>query len=93
MKSKKSIIPIVLGIFLIVSVMGSAFAEPASTCPSSFAGSLVVGASSTTVHVNDTFTITVTAGNFGAGDWENVMIYAPIPEGLQYISQCHAGYK
>ena len=86
MKLKRSIILIVLGIFLTVSAMGSAFAEPTSTCPYSFEGSLYDYVSSTTVHVNDTFTITVTAENSGLGDWENVMIYAPIPEGLQYIS-------
>jgi uncharacterized repeat protein (TIGR01451 family) len=81
MKLKKSIIPIVLAIFLIVLAMGPVFAYPPS-----FAGDLSVDASPTTVHVNDTVTLTVTAENSGLGDWENVMIYAPIPAGLQYVS-------
>ena len=57
-----------------------------SNSPATFYGTINDYADSYDVHVGDTFTITVSADNSGLGDWENVLLYAPIPTGLQYIS-------
>lgn len=61
-----------------------------STAPldptSLFLGSLSLGTSETTAHVNDTVQIVVTMTNTGLVDWSPVSIYIPIPNGLQYVS-------
>lgn len=74
MNTIKSIIPVVLIFFLIFSAVDPAFAD------------LSVEVYPTTVHVNSTVTITVTASNDGLLDWYPVEIYAPIPDGLEFLS-------
>ena len=51
-----------------------------------FSGYLTVQVVPTTAHVNDTVQIIVTATNNGLVDWCPLTIYAPVPEGLQFIS-------
>jgi Domain of unknown function DUF11 len=51
-----------------------------------FSGSLSVQIIPTTAHVNDTVQIIITATNNGMVDWCPLTIYAPVPEGLQFVS-------
>jgi len=77
----RSIKPIILAMVLLVIVsssMGFAFAQ--------FSGYLSVEFDQTTAGVGDTVTMTVTASNEGLDSWYPVMIYAPIPSGMQYVS-------
>lgn len=74
MKSVKFIIQALLLFILIFSIAEPTFAE------------LNVEVSPTSANVGDTVTITVSASNDALVDWYPVIIVAPIPEGLQYIS-------
>lgn len=49
-------------------------------------GNLFVEFNQTTANVGDTISITVTAVNNGLFDLSPVKVYAPLPEGLQFIS-------
>lgn len=49
-------------------------------------GSLYVKFLQNTAHVNDTVQIEVTASNNGFCDWCPLMIYVPVPNGLQFLS-------
>ena len=51
-----------------------------------FSGYLSVQFVPTTAHVNDTVQIIITATNNGLVDWCPLTIYAPVPDGLQFIS-------
>ncbi|HEX3013864.1 MAG TPA: chitobiase/beta-hexosaminidase C-terminal domain-containing protein [Methanobacterium sp.] len=90
MKSMKFISLAALLFVLIFATAGSASAYNGTTTaldPTTlFSGYIVVGFNQTTAHVNDTVLITVTANNNGLVNWSPVKIYAPIPDGLQYVS-------
>jgi uncharacterized repeat protein (TIGR01451 family) len=51
-----------------------------------FSGSLSIGVSQSTVKVNDTVQIIVTATNTGLVDWCPVKIYMPVPPDTQFVS-------
>lgn len=51
-----------------------------------YSGSLSVGVSQQTVHVNDTVQIVVTATNTGLVDWCPLKIYMPVPSDTQFVS-------
>lgn len=70
----KLIIQLLLVFVLIFSIMEPSFAD------------VTVEVSPTTAHIGDTVTITVTASNDYLLDFSPVVVYAPIPEGLQYLS-------
>lgn len=74
MKAVKFTIQALLLFILIFSVIGPSFAE------------LNVEFNSTTAHVGDTVTITVSASNDALVDWYPVIVAAPIPDGLKYLS-------
>lgn len=75
MRVIKSLIPALLMFVIAFFAMGSAFAEIS-----------VEMEPKTNLHVGDTVTITVTASNDMIFDWYPVKVYAPIPNGLQYVS-------
>ena len=49
-------------------------------------GHLFVLANQTTANVNDTVSIIDTVDNLGMINWQNVLVYIPIPKGLEYLS-------
>ncbi|MGF7118608.1 Ig-like domain-containing protein [Methanobacterium oryzae] len=49
-------------------------------------GYINVGFNQTTAHVGDTVNIIVTVTNPSVEDWSKVSVYAPIPDGLKYVS-------
>jgi len=51
-----------------------------------YSGSLSVGVSQSTVHVNDTVQIVVTATNTGLVDWCPLKIFMPVPSDTQFVS-------
>lgn len=51
-----------------------------------FSGYLTVSVNPQVAHVGDTVTITIIATNNGLVDWCPLKIYAPVPEGLQFLS-------
>ena len=51
-----------------------------------FSGSISEEFSQSTAHVGDTVTLTITASNDGLVDWDPVVVSAPIPAGLEFIS-------
>ena len=51
-----------------------------------YSGSLTIQIDPTTVHVNDTIEIIVTATNSGLVDWGQLKIFMPVPAGTQYVS-------
>lgn len=51
-----------------------------------FNGALSVSLNETTLHVGDTVTLTIHPRNYGESDWENVLIYTPVPKGFKYVS-------
>lgn len=77
MKFKKSVISMFLVCTLVFSIMGSASATY---------GALSVEISPSNANVGDTVTIYVSVENDDIKDWENVKLYVPIPEGLQFES-------
>ena len=97
----KSSISIILILFMILTSIGLVSADPGNTTDTGynstniilpidptalFMGSLSVKLNPTTLHVNDTVQIIITATNTGLVDWGNLTIYAPVPAGLQFIS-------
>lgn len=74
MKAIKFTIQSLIMLILIFSTIGVAFAD------------INVEISPTTAHVGDIVTITVSASNDDLVDWSPVIIYAPIPDGLKYLS-------
>jgi uncharacterized repeat protein (TIGR01451 family) len=78
MRSIKPFISVIVLLVIISSNMGLVFAQ--------FSGYLTVEFDKTTANVGDTVTMTVTASNEGLDSWYPVMIYAPIPSGMQYVS-------
>jgi uncharacterized repeat protein (TIGR01451 family) len=93
----KSAIKILL-ILMIISSLGAVYAGPNGSNNSTngiiypmdptllFSGSLYVGVSQSTVKVNDTVQIIVTATNTGLVDWCPVKIYMPVPPNTQFVS-------
>lgn len=75
MKAMKLIIQLLLMFVLVFSIMAP-----------SFAAAIYVEVNPTTAKVGDTVTITVTVNNDYIVDLCPVTVYAPIPEGLQYMS-------
>lgn len=75
MKAMKLIIQLLLMFVLVFSIMAP-----------SFAASIYVELNPTTAKVGDTVTITVTVNNDYVVDLCPVIVYAPIPDGLQYMS-------
>ena len=74
MKSIKSIIQFIFMLILVFSLAEPSFAD------------LYVEVTPSTAHVGDIVTITVTASNDGLVNWSPVVIYAPIPDELEYLS-------
>jgi uncharacterized repeat protein (TIGR01451 family) len=62
------------------------FSAIAPVLADDFSGTLTVNIDRTSLKVGDTVNIYVIASNDGLGDWTNLKIYAPIPQGLQYVS-------
>ena len=86
-----NVISCTLLVFALISIIGSVNANSISglnvTDPiPGFGGKLSVSLNETTLHVGDTVTLTIHPQNYGESDWENVLIYAPIPEGFKYVS-------
>ena len=88
----KSIIPLLLIFFMGLSSLGLVAADNDTNIilpvdPTHlFMGSLTVKLNQTTLHVNDTVQISITATNNGLVDWGDLTIYAPVPAGLQFLS-------
>lgn len=74
MKAMKLIIQLLLMFVLVFSIMAPSFAA------------IYVELNPTTAKVGDTVTITVTVNNDYVVDLCPVIVYAPIPDGLQYVS-------
>ncbi len=51
-----------------------------------YSGLLTIQVSQSTVHVNDTVEIVVTATNTGLVDWCPLKIYMPVPPGTEFVS-------
>ena len=56
-------------------------------------GHLFVLANQTTANVNDTVSIIDTVDNLGMINWQNVLVYIPIPKGLEYLSYSLPSYN
>ncbi len=94
MKLIKPIISILLAIISIFLVMGAIYAPDTmvngyvvtSDPIPGFDGDLGASLNETTFHVGDTVALTIHPHNYGESDWENILIYAPIPKGFKYLS-------
>lgn len=84
MKPANSILTLIFILILISSTVESISADidPRTL----FGGYLTVEFNQDTAHVGDNVLITVTASNEGLVDLYPVIIYAPIPSGLKYVS-------
>ena len=86
-----NIISWMLVVFDLISVISSVNANPISglyvtdSIPG-FEGELNASLNETTFHVGDTVSLIIHPQNYGESDWENVLIYAPVPKGFKYVS-------
>ena len=87
MKFVKSVILLLLPLISIFLVMGTICAYVVTNDPiPGFGGKLSASLNETTLHVGDTVALTIHPQNYGESDWENILIYAPIPKGFKYLS-------
>jgi uncharacterized repeat protein (TIGR01451 family) len=78
MKIIKPVITIILAILLMLSLSGTAFADSS--------GYITVQFDKESAKVGETVTLTITTYNTGTITWNNVMVSAPVPNGLKYLS-------
>lgn len=88
MKLIKSVILLVPMLILTFLVIGTTYADYVVTSDPipGFGGVLSASLNETTLHVGDTVALTIHPQNYRDSDWENILIYAPIPEGFKYLS-------
>lgn len=90
MKLIKSIISLFIVLISIFLVIGGVYADYVVNPPNEyipgFGGVLSASLNETTLHVGDTVALTIHPQNYRDSDWENILIYAPIPEGFKYLS-------
>lgn len=76
MNNKKSMISVLIAIFIIFSTMGTTFG----------AAVISISMDKDTADVGDQVVITVTITNTGPENLANIKVNAPLPDGLQYLS-------